>query len=516
MTEVTWVLRIEGVNFATTLFDTQDLSTIRGSGLALLEAGADAQTALAALGPPAPEPIYIGASQAAFVVRAATPDAALASVRAALAAPGATGAPHPHLMYVADAVRCAAATDPAALMQALEVAEARNKARQFRQFTVAPPDPASPARKPDALDHARQGTTEQEFADKVKRPLSASVKARREFGRSARHKFYEQHGGAGLAVTDSLQAMLEAPRPPGLPAALGGKVAYLYADGNGFGAIRAATGPQHFAAALAVLQRGLLRRLIAWLDDGIAAGDLRRATAGDRAARFETLMWGGDEFLFVMPAWLALPVLGQMAAAMSGWTIGQPLTHAFGLAICHHKTPVRQATAAAQALAESAKAAQPDGQASTLAAIQVFESLDPLDAPLAELRGPLFGVGPDRHATLHRALAIHGDALPGLVEHIAHLTGMDVADGGIPPGLLHRAIAAAQAAPDGLLGAAGATLAGETLAEAFGRFGRALPAPLGVPGPHQRQLGADLALIAMLRDYCALSGGDALPGFPDP
>jgi len=69
MTEQTgdWILRIEGVNFVETVFNTTDLSTIRGASLTLEAIGYEIEAWFAVSKiVPKPERVYIGGSQAVF------------------------------------------------------------------------------------------------------------------------------------------------------------------------------------------------------------------------------------------------------------------------------------------------------------------------------------------------------------------------------------------------------------------------------------------------------------------
>lgn len=518
MAERRWVLRVEGVNFAATVTDTNDLSTIRGSSLALLRA---APTIAAALdrAQVRPEPILAGASQAAFrfTADAAAADDALQTVRNLLASPAAEGEPplH-HLSFVADLAPLHAG-DPAAQEDALLVAEARNRAAQLRAFTVTVPRADALALMPDAFDHARQAETSiQTAAGRL--PVSYSVKARRAFGQSQRSGFYRDYdaGGRSLPVCNSFQDIVADP-PRGLPISVRGKLAFLYGDGNGFGRVRRAIGAQRFADGLATLQAGFLRRLTAWLRDGVESRDERRAVAlrDGWAARFETLLWGGDDFLFVMPAWLALPVLAEAEAATRDWSVGgHRLAIDFGLAICDRKTPVRTASATARDLCDAAKAADPGGQSQSRAAIQPFESQSPLDAPLPVQRSRLFRVPEAATEELGRRLVLPGGALGELVPRIRDLTSGEVRDGALSPGVVHRAIAAARRAPGGLVSEAGRLAAVAVLEEAFARFGHEVPR-LGLGELAPRGEALDLCLLAMFRDYCVAPEAGDPPGWPE-
>lgn len=524
-----WVLRVEGVNFSATLFDTNDLSTIRGSGLALLHAADAINQALLSAGVH-PEPIFAGASLAAFRFTAPrqTAESAAVAVRDRLGAAGAGGLPLHHLIFSVDLAEIGADGEEGALL----MAEARNRARQLRNFTVPVPRAGSAAMRPDVLEHTRQAETTDNLPDRPDAPLSHSVAERRRYGRAQRSGFYARFrpppdAGRSLPVCDSFDDQVVDP-PAGLPVAPRNKLAFLYGDGNAFNAIRQSLGVRRFSAGLRPLQEAFLRRLTTWLADGVTANDRRRAVKAKDGwvARFETLTWGGDEFLFVMPSWLGLPVLAEVEAALRGWALdGHALTFGLGLAICDRKTPARIARRTANDLADSAKAAAkkaaktaaqgsvPSAVIPPAAAIQVFESQSPIDAPLAALRGRQFGVPPDGVDALGARLVLRAEALGGLVAHVRSLTSGSVRDGALSPSVLHRAIVAARRVPGGLASAAADDAARKVLHQAFNRFGRDAPT-VRLAGFMERGTALDLCLVAMLRDYCAEpEGGDVAP-FP--
>ncbi len=519
--ETTHVLRAEGINFAATLYDTNDISTIRGAGLALLEAIKDVDDALRRHGLTDLTRIFAGASQAAFSFRADidTANEALKAVRAVLAgeppAPTRSGAPPlRHLMFVADLAPLAGDSTHE-IEAALAAAEALNRARQFREFTMKLPDPGAKSPGPDPLDHSSQGVkTFRMPGDKEDRLYSRSVIDRHNYGRDQRAKFYTRADGMPLDVCRSLQEVVDFP-PSGLRASPRGKLAYLYADGNRFSAIRAKVGTKVFSEELEKLQTPLLRQITGWLREGLKLQDLSRVAPIDKTGlvRFETLLWGGDEFLFVMPAWLGLHVLGELVTAMAGWKIcGHELTFAFGMAICDVKTPVRQARETAHRLAESVKDAMGATPRSG-AAIQVYESQNLIDAPLKTQRSLLFGISPKATEHLDKALIIDAAALPCLPKTIRTLTDEGAHEGTLSGTTLHAAITAARAAPDGLLSDQGKAAALKVLEDAFTRFGHCVPR-VEIPGFVTRGLVLDLCLVAMLRDYCALPESGSLPPFP--
>ncbi len=72
--------------------------------------------------------------------------------------------------------------------------------------------------------------------------------------------------------------------------------------------------------------------------------------------RLETLLWGGDEMLFVVPAWKGFELLNYFYEFSQTWTFKtETLTHAGGLVFCRAKTPIRRIRGFAQELAEQAK-----------------------------------------------------------------------------------------------------------------------------------------------------------------
>lgn len=119
------------------------------------------------------------------------------------------------------------------------------------------------------------------------------------------------------------------------------------------------------------------------------------------AFRFETLLWGGEELLFVMPAWLGLAFAQGFFDCVKDWKVpegiqhaGKPLTFSAGLVFCHHKTPIRQAKQVAKLLAEAGK----DVLGSDMSAqknvinIEMFESIAMPDADVSGYRKKLYGM----------------------------------------------------------------------------------------------------------------------------
>lgn len=494
MTGKTWLVRVEGVNFEQTLEDTNDLSTIRGGSLALLKVGDAVKTVLSKNRDL--KEIYSGASQCAFTFQCDGDDV-VERTRKAIddvlrpetdtffdvrdreeedgrsLLPPKTPVPFSRLTFVVDVVEVNT-SDATPIEEALERGEARNHARQFREWTVDPVpyrgndrnrraddfDGIRPAIRKITIRSSRVlDDRDERDVDATPMWISESVLARRNFGRRSRQTFYRSELADPVSKTDETPrwqcALGRSPQsgrwrsfsdsfedicaePPGatLPGSLETKIAVVYADGNGFAAARAGcrpegekSGTEVFAEKLGGLRRRLLRRILGWYSQ---QGQKEHATAflvADRGRkteglRFETLLWGGDEMAFVMPSWLAVDFVAAFFKETRDWEIGgSPLTHALGVAIGHYKTPIRQLRHIAKEAADLAKdAGLRDRDTVTF---EVFESLAAPDVALGIYRAGLFGTATDWDAQgeLAAALAFDGDRFPNITERIAGLKG---------------------------------------------------------------------------------------------
>ncbi len=521
-----FLIRVEGVNFDASIFDTADLSTIRGASLALLRMDAAVEAALRELGLAATK-VFSGASQCAFTFEGDDPAPVLEAVAARMAQPGPRGEPFPQVTVVADAV-AVVGSGKDAIKDALARAEARNRTRQFRQWTTTGISPHVAADDADKLDRIRPATESAgrpgrvlTQPDRMSRPakLSAAVLHRRAYGRTARQKFYEDELGVGtagailgdLSFTNSLDDMVHSP-PVGLPLSLQSKVAVVYADGNGFGAIRDLVGINEFSDQLAVLRRALLADVLRWLVRGQKGDDAVREDIPWQAfaiqdqdalgLRFETLLWGGDEFIMVMPAWLAFAFVSGFCAATKAWEIkGNPLTHAVGVAIAHHKTPIRQLKTIAKGAADMAKDAGLKDRNSV--SFEIYESLSPPDLDLRQARARLYRATDHDH--LARLLAIPGEEMVSLGERLFHLTGRD-GDEPFPRSQLYAALRNIRDRGLDLTGADATKAATDHLKEYARRAGGKAKAEDVLRNPlpccdGERPTALDLALICQLWDY---------------
>lgn len=191
---------------------------------------------------------------------------------------------------------------------------------------------------------------EQRMTQGKPRKLSDSVSIRLDYGRETRNSYYATELNQ-TANPYQFTADLETLANASDSLRLNRKVAVVYMDGNRFGEIQRQLiecepgadaqikAQREFDHQLQTLRKTLLQSL---LDEIHAAERFRHMLTETGEIRFETLLWGGDEMLFVMPAWVGFEFIQFVFQHTANWAIaGQPLTHAAGLVFCHSKTPIR-------------------------------------------------------------------------------------------------------------------------------------------------------------------------------
>ncbi len=371
-------LRAEGVNLGSFVYDTQDLSTIRGGGLALLALPEKVEKAIRARNL-VPESIIAGASVALFrVENVPDPNQLRRHVEDALRGDSLLE----HATIAVDVV-----DDAGDFQQARALAVAKNRWRQMRMSTVVYPPLGDRATGVCEKDLLRPAT---------ELPFSQATKLRFSHGRAEKQKFYDREVGVplGLAFSNDFNTLTANSAERGN---LRDKLAVIYLDGNGFGKLQKDNckdkGRQEkFSTGLRKLQGGLLGELLRPLAEHKEA-----AWWNGDDLRFETLLWGGDEIIWVVPAWQGWHVLQRFFELSRSWLplLDQTLTHAAGLVFAHHKAPIHGLTHLAKSLAEEAKKRRTGANAF---AYQVLESFDdigrPFDEGFLKARYPFYAAEP--------------------------------------------------------------------------------------------------------------------------
>ncbi len=308
---MSFLLRVEGVNQSSFIFDTQDLSTVRGAGLLLLDVAVKVEKVLDDLGCTA-DPIIKGASVGLFRVytEEEAPDAGervAEDVRAAVAA--ALEGWLPHATCVVDVDVDTNDDDGPAPRARLLTA---NRWRQMQAPSVVYPSLARLRQPEEAcmIDKVRPAVHDiPSLGDK--RLQSAATYQRRTYGRDQKHNFYEAEiqrvGAPSTERRDYTQDFDELCGNSKQWGNLSDKMAVIYLDGNKFSAFTT----QHdrdadlraFSEGLRCEQARILRALIEKKIDGNSDWE------NNKKIRLETLLWGGDEIIWVVPAWKGWDVL---------------------------------------------------------------------------------------------------------------------------------------------------------------------------------------------------------------
>lgn len=377
------VLVVEGVNFDQCLYDTNDLSVIRGASLLLDGAlpvicGAVTGTGArigASLG---------GASSYEIAFEGAEPAKVEAAVRRALAQD-----PWRALSWVVSVADTATA------------ARGRNRRQQFQTWTVKLSDVPGAVCE-DALDRVRPASPGRD--DAIKGPLSPETRIRLEHGRQFRRQFF-RNGTRNLVEDDILCASFEelvTPPPKGLREGMKGKIAVVHFDGDRMGDLRRLVGDDaEFSAQMGKMTEDILTRLV--------AGVRRRRAPEDRRFRMEVLLWGGDDITLVVPAWDVLQVIGDFQAAIAGVKIASlPVSFTGAAIVANYKAPVRKLVHLAERAVKVSKQAEVRGAVT----FDIFK-MSPPERPLEAHRAQLF---PGATA---RDIAFSGDDFGGLMALLA-------------------------------------------------------------------------------------------------
>ncbi|MCP4183011.1 MAG: hypothetical protein GY761_06800 [Hyphomicrobiales bacterium] len=253
-------------------------------------------------------------------------------------------------------------------------------------------------------------------------PMSSFTALRRKLGRGSRRKEYyldqfgidvDVYAQTNVSFADSFEEIIENP-PTHVSDIVGSKMCVLYFDGNAFGRLfenLAIQGIEELSRGSQMISRKrneLLDRLIRkWIcDDNFLSHDpLRKKQDGKSRSlpvfRFETLLWGGDEAIIVFPAWCLETVLVDLSEnlAENHWKMDEStLTHALGLLVCSHKFPIRDARKLAAELADLCKAAPGGRDKNQLQYINLQGTLDLPTRGLEDERQALLGIEKDRQA----------------------------------------------------------------------------------------------------------------------
>lgn len=378
MSKTTFYLRMEGVNLDSFVFDTKDLSTVRGGGLLLLESVDRVEEKLKEQCPEGKVgAISTGASSGLFKFEAESESRAH-EIRDAIESALNRDEQLKHATFVVDVLPARGEENFA---EDREQLIARNRWRQMSSPSLSMPSWVAECKEACATDLVRPVADESNRRNKDGK-VSESVWQRWQYGReSKRGKLYQQL--TGLPETVRFANDLKELTEESSKGNLNHKMAVIYADGNSFGKLQANFSKSRlteFDEYIKKKRKEFLSKLVEQMD----ADPTGWKTTGG-ACRLETLLWGGDEFMLVVPAWKGWETLLLFYQESAKWEFdGKSLTHSAGLVFCHHNAPIHRIKALAHDLAEVCKDKQIFADKGNYFAYQVLESFDHLSGNVAD------------------------------------------------------------------------------------------------------------------------------------
>ena len=339
-----WCLRIEAVNLDHAVFDTHDISTIRGGSFMLLEVVNKLSEKISTL-----IPEVTGASVGLFSFTCndlQEKDNLIIAVEKELKKQ--TG------KFATFVYACLPLSDKDEFAETEQLLMAKCRWQQYRTLSFALPE--SPATDECEMNGVRPADAKISRSDGDV-AVSVAVKKRFEEGRELRDKLYRELLGE-LEMKTQFTRDIESLAGITKSGATEGKIALIHLDGNKFGKIRAEScrtlkDLKDFNNFIQKeIQEPSLKRLLTVATKQQNTGF---RTKSDEV-RIETLMWGGDEIEWIVPASQLMNTLQIFFEVASSKIFkGTPLTYSAGVVVCSHTVPILQIRRYAEQLCGIAK-----------------------------------------------------------------------------------------------------------------------------------------------------------------
>ena len=333
-----YYIHAEAFNLSHMVYDTNDISTIRGGSFILLDAVKRLPEAFPRL-----KSITTAASKGLFSY---DDPGNLATQQTGMAQQvlrnlyGATSGNATFLVAIEEDI-------PGDFLGVLERLEAEVRRQQWRMPTVVVPLFEDSSQE-CYLDGWRPGvvpytTIGPEVSGIM---ISAAADSRRNFGRKIKHQMFSKLLKDPTYDDDLVAKDLGKLATDDHKGILNGKIALIQVDGNSFGRIRKKTcdTPAKREGFDKAIQEGCRN---AFLHDLLTSArvdpDFLVMDRGKMALRIELLLWGGDEFTLVVPAWKGLEVMESFFHCAEKLQFGDmPMTHRAAIIFCHHDAPILQ------------------------------------------------------------------------------------------------------------------------------------------------------------------------------
>lgn len=340
-----YFLRIEAINLDYFVYDTHDISTIRGGSFILLsifdELLKEYKHCLKDIGSAASIGLYeINNSSAEDAEKIKTDSLAFLNEQT-----------KQHATFAAALIE---QNDEIFFELQMQNLVTEIRLQQFRSLSFQLPKPDS-TRFYCLLDRVRPGVAPDPNGKEDKDKFSSSVDFRKSAGKDLRDKLYYRLLGIpkkrGPKFTSSLEELAG-----GSNNALDGMMAFIYMDGNRFGKIRddKCTTPAELYNYQQRIQEELRKPALKKLLQFAQVSENVSFLTSTGEIRLETLLWGGDEFEIIVPAWQAFNTLNILFEVFNSAATFKDvnLTHAGGIVFCKHNMPILQVRKYAHALCD--------------------------------------------------------------------------------------------------------------------------------------------------------------------
>lgn len=415
---------VEACNYHDTLFDTNQLSVVRG-GSSLMKSVVEHVAQIADVSSDSEaellfKPIATGASSGTFAYAGKNKDMTVNDLTQIIENELSNHEQFKHVSTIVTGVKLRNFSKARQIM----LAEKSRMQQSALSMSIDSPSASNTRAVPCSLDGMRSAFDEtgREFIGDESVVLSPKSQSRLKIGRKRRKSFFHEELSRINSVLDAESKI--AFDTDSLPLAndlesltrcsdyrlLNSKMAVVYLDGNRFGKLLAASasgknadsGLKAFDRSVQQLRGELLKKIYFALVEPLE-GRMQNAVASsdegsDESAflRFEALLWGGDEMTFVVPAWLGFEFVYFINSITKSWEIdSDSLTHAAGLILCNRKMPISVVHEKVSELVdERVKSADSNKYVSgNYLEYMIFESVDlPLDANIQSHFEDCYGV----------------------------------------------------------------------------------------------------------------------------
>jgi len=368
-----YCLRVEAVNLDHAVFDTHDISTIRGGSFMLLKVVNKLHEKIPEL-----QSEVTGASVGLFrfsCLNDQEKDNILVAVEKELEEQ--TG------QFATFVCACMPSPEKADFAETEQRLMAKCHWKQYQTLSFSLPElPIKGNREECQMNGVRPADDTIERKE-VKVAVSKAVKERFDEGRKLRDKLYwKLLGETALPELNKTKFTGDLEKLAGKTArgTTEGKIALIHLDGNKFGKLRADTCStfEDFQEFNNVVQKEIqepaLKRLLSFATS--QENKDFRTKDDDEKVRLETLMWGGDEIEWIVPAsqlWDTLQIFFEITSSKRFKE--NPITYSAGIVICRHTVPILQIRHYAEQLCGIAKASS-NGASSNQFALLNMTSFD--------------------------------------------------------------------------------------------------------------------------------------------